>query len=157
MMIRWLFENSKMARAFRLFFVLSCAAAVSSVAVGAEMREAVPPGGPENAPYMVATTLFPSEEVFHVLTIDWMCEEDAENTYFCTMNWYNSSGENIVDGSGYAGFQNVNGAHKVILSLWDTAGGSPRIEYPAGYDDSFSGEGTGKHVIADYPWETGVW
>ena len=118
---------------------------------------------PDMAPYLIATYANPPEgTTYDVLCIDWKCDIDARDTYWCTMNWYNASSGNftgIVDGSGYAGFQNVGGTHKVIMSIWDTSRGKPTIEYSKTGSTAgrFGGEGTGVQVLTDYPWKAGVW
>ena len=120
---------------------------------------------PDMAPYLTATYASPAAGVtYDIARIDWKCGYDATDTYWCTMNWYNANEANgrytgIVDGSGYAGFQNVGGKHKVIMSLWTTSHGKPTVEYirNGAYNESFSGEGTGAKALVDYPWQVGVW
>ena len=118
---------------------------------------------PDMAPYLTATYAFSSSGItYDIARIDWKCDVDALDTYWCTMNWYSESGgrySGIADGSGYAGFQNVGGTHKVIMSIWATGRGKPSVEYvkSGGYSGSFSGEGTGQQVLVDYPWKAGVW
>ena len=118
---------------------------------------------PDTAPYLTATYAF-SGAVYDIARIDWKCDVDALDTYWCTMCWYdaNEAGgryTGVADGSGYAGFQNVGGKHKVIMSLWATDRGAPTVEYTyaGGYSGNFSGEGTGAQVLVDYPWKAGVW
>ncbi len=119
---------------------------------------------PETAPYLMAYyALRENNAPYDILRIDWKCDQDALDTYWCTMCWYNESGTDgrytgVEDGSGYAGFQNVGGIHKVIMSIWDSAGGTPTVEYlKSGYHGNFSGEGTGAQALMDYPWKVGVW
>ena len=121
---------------------------------------------PDMAPYLTAAYALPSQSgvPYDIARVDWRCDADALDTYWCTMNWYNESGESgwysgTVDGSGYAGFQNVGGKHKVILSIWGTDRGTPTVEYmlPGAYQGTFTGEGTGKQVLTDYNWQVGVW
>ena len=119
---------------------------------------------PDTAPYLTATYAFSeSGTVYDIARIDWKCDVDAVDTYWCTMNWYDATGANgrytgITDGSGYAGFQNVGGTHKVIMSIWETSHGKPTVEYlKSGYSGSFSGEGSGAQALMDYPWKVGVW
>lgn len=115
---------------------------------------------PPAAPYMMATPFFKKSYGYDIFIADWMCMQDAPDTYWAIHNWYEQQGKfvNISHGSGYAGFQNVSGSHRVILSIWDTGCGQPRIEcgWNAG-TETFSGEGKGVHVVSPYPWKAGVW
>lgn len=118
---------------------------------------------PDTAPYLMATYAFPQTGVtYDIVRIDWKCDYDGDDTYWCTMNWYDASESGgrytgVRDGSGYAGFQSVGGQHKVIMSLWQTANGKPKVEYAYGYQGQFTGEGEGAQVLTDYPWKVGVW
>lgn len=114
---------------------------------------------PASAPYLVADLTPGRTDTYDIVTLDWKCLQDAEGTYWAAHNWYYASDNysGIIDGSGYGGFQNVQGKHKVILSIWDTENGSPTIEYPLSAADDFSGEGTGKHVLDDYDWKINTW
>ena len=119
---------------------------------------------PDTAPYLTATYVSSkSGVVYDIARIDWKCDVDAVDTYWCTMNWYNASETDgrytgVIDGSGYAGFQNVGGTHKVIMSVWETIHGKPTVEYlKSGYHGEFSGEGSGAQALMDYPWKVGVW
>jgi len=102
---------------------------------------------PRHAPNMYVD--WPRNGDYDVMTVDWYCEQDARNTYWAVHNW---------DG-GYAGFQNVNGEHKLLMSLWDLEDGTkPVIEYVMdGKNGDFGGEGTGKQVFTDYNWQAGKW
>ena len=119
---------------------------------------------PDMAPYLTATYAFSGEGPYDILRIDWKCDIDARDTYWCTMNWYDASGEDgkfsgVVAGSGYAGFQNVGGKHKVIMSIWDADNLKPTIEWSKTGSTAgrFGGEGTGVQVLTDYDWKVGVW
>jgi uncharacterized repeat protein (TIGR02543 family) len=86
---------------------------------------------------------------YDIMTVDWYCQQDAENTYWAVHNWQ----------SGYAGFQNKGGTHVLLLSLWDMDDGTqPTIEYSKdGSGGTFGGEGTGKQVFTNYGWQVGKW
>lgn len=114
----------------------------------------------EEAPYTTLYMNFPHEREYDVFQSDWMCTIDTEDTYWCTHNWYSESDGIADDGVGYAGFQNVGGKHALILSIWDGHSGNPTIEYrkyPAIKEDDFGNEGTGKHVVQEYPWASNKW
>lgn len=102
---------------------------------------------PRHAPNMYID--WSEEGVYDAMTVDWYCETDAKNTYWAVHNWDN----------GYAGFQNLDGQHIVLLSLWDLDDGTqPAIEYAAGGKTGrFGGEGTGAQVFTNYGWESGTW
>lgn len=104
-------------------------------------------GLPRHAPNMYVD--WPDNGDYDVMTVDWYCEQDAINTYWAVHNWE----------GGYAGFQNVDGNHVLLMSLWDLDNGiKPTIEYSK--DDvggEFGGEGTGKQVFTNYRWEPGKW
>ena len=105
-------------------------------------------GTPRHAPNMYVDWITNNE--YDVISVDWYCEEDADNTYWAVHNW---------DG-GYAGFQTQeNGKHVLLMSLWDLEDGtSPKIEYVLdGKNGSFGGEGTGKQVFTNYDWKVGKW
>ena len=118
----------------------------------------------EQAPYLMAGYAWAEEnKYFDIARIDWKCDRDAVDTYWCVMNWYAASEEDgrytgVADGSGYAGFQDIGGVHKVIMSLWNTDRGKPVVEYSkSGNSADFTGEGTGVQVLMEYPWQVGVW
>lgn len=102
---------------------------------------------PRHAPNMYADWY--STENFDAVEIDWYCEKDANCTYWAVHNW----------DSGYAGFQNKDGNHVLLLSLWDLADGTkPEIEYVSdGKNGTFGGEGTGKQIFTNYNWKVGRW
>lgn len=102
---------------------------------------------PRHAPNMYAD--WDSTENFDAVEIDWYCEKDADCTYWAVHNW----------DSGYAGFQNKDGNHVLLLSLWDLADGTkPEIEYVSdGKNGTFGGEGTGKQIFTNYNWKVGRW
>ena len=105
-------------------------------------------GTPRHAPNMYVDWITNNE--YDVISVDWYCEEDADNTYWAVHNW---------DG-GYAGFQTQeNGKHVLLMSLWDLEDGtSPKIEYVLdGKNGNFGGEGTGKQVFTNYDWKVGKW
>lgn len=102
---------------------------------------------PRHAPNMYVDWITDNE--YDAICVDWYCEEDAENTYWAVHNW----------NSGYAGFQNKDGKHVILLSLWDLDDGTtPTIEYVRdGLNGNFGGEGTGKQVFTNYNWGVGKW
>ena len=115
----------------------------------------------KGAPYMVAQVLAPTGVRYDLVEGQWLCTDAAEATYYCLHSWYTAASgfTGIADGSGYAGFQVLNGKPWAILSLWSTEHGKPTIEYaPAGsVAEPFGGEGAGLHVLTPYPWRTGQW
>lgn len=102
---------------------------------------------PRHAPNMYVD--WQSSYRFDAVEVDWCCTQDAENTYWAVHNWNN----------GYAGFQNRDGEHVLLLSLWDLKDGTvPMVEYSLSDNSGvFGGEGTGKQVFTDYNWEIGKW
>lgn len=102
---------------------------------------------PRHAPNMYIN--WASNQSFDAVDVDWLCDQDATNTYWAVHNWSN----------GYAGFQNKDGKHVLLLSLWDLPDGtSPQIEYVSdGKNGDFGGEGTGKQVFTNYNWQVGKW
>lgn len=102
---------------------------------------------PRHAPNMYVE--WSSSQNFDAVEVDWLCDKDAVNTYWAVHNWSN----------GYAGFQNKDGKHVLLLSLWDlTDGTTPQIEYIShGENGDFDGEGTGKQVFTNYNWQVGKW
>ncbi len=106
---------------------------------------------PDSCPYLMAWTCdYPATA--DIIQVDFKCIEEATSTYYCVHCWY--------DMTGYTGFQILdNGTHAVILSVWDQEGMEPKIEYaPYARDKGdFGGEGTGKHIISNYPWQSQKW
>ena len=106
---------------------------------------------PNSCPYLMAWTGdYPAKA--DVIQVDFKCVEEAPSTYYCVHCWY--------DMSGYTGFQVLeDGSHVVIFSMWDQAGLKPVIEYSpyARKRGDFGGEGTGKQIISNYPWEKQKW
>ena len=102
---------------------------------------------PRHAPNMYANWV--GNEKFDAVSVDWKCVDDAENTYWAIHNWNN----------GYAGFQNRDGQHVLLLSLWDLSDGTtPTVEFALdGQSGEFGGEGTGKQVFTNYDWEKDKW
>lgn len=102
---------------------------------------------PRHAPNMYVDWITTNK--YDVISVDWYCDEDAYNTYWAVHNWNN----------GYAGFQNKDGNHVLLLSLWDLDDGTnPTIEYVLdGQNGNFGGEGTGKQVFTNYDWQVGKW
>ncbi len=86
---------------------------------------------------------------YDTMTVDWYCEIDARGTYWAVLNW----------NGGYAGFQNVDGRHVILMSLWDMDDGTqPMIEYASsGKTGRFGGEGTGAQVFTEYDWQPETW
>ncbi len=102
---------------------------------------------PRHAPNMYVDWIT-SNAYYDVVSVDWYCDKDATDTYWAVHNW----------DSGYAGFQNKDGKHVLLLSLWDIDGKTPKIEYVLdGEHGSFGGEGTGKQVFTNYNWKVGKW
>jgi len=131
-----------MKKTLRLLFItllIALTAALPAQAASGEM--------PRHAPNMYVNWTLKGS--YDVMTVDWYCEKDAENTYWAVHNW----------DDGYAGFQNKDGAHVLLLSLWDRSDGTqPTVEYASdGTSGSFGGEGTGKHVFTNYDWKVGTW
>jgi serine/threonine protein kinase len=87
--------------------------------------------------------------VYDIMIVDWYCDQNAINTYWAVHNW----------DVGYAGFQNKDGSHVLLMSLWDLDDGTrPTIEFVLdGKSGDFWGEGTGKQVFTNYNWEVGKW
>lgn len=103
-------------------------------------------GGPRHAPNMYVNWSFRGDS--DVLSVDWYCEDDGKNTYWAVHNW---------DG-GYAGFQNKDGKHVLLMSLWDLGTITPTIEYARGGKKvEFGGEGAGKQVFTDFNWKKKTW
>lgn len=86
---------------------------------------------------------------YDIISVDWCCVKEAKNTYWAVHNWP----------GGYAGFQNADGRHVLLMSVWDGDDGKkPTIEYVlGGKNGDFGGEGTGKQVFTDYDWKAGTW
>ena len=104
-------------------------------------------GKPRHAPNMYVE--WTENNIYDAISVDWYCEIDAEGTYWAVHNW----------DTGYAGFQNLDGKHVILLSLWDLPGGiKPTIEYALnGQKGEFGHDGTGKQVFTEYEWECGKW
>lgn len=83
------------------------------------------------------------------LQASWRCEENALDTYWAVLHWP----------FGYCGFQNVQGKHVLLFSVWNLDDGTkPKIEYTRGKRYGiFDHEGEGLQSFMDYPWQTGVW
>lgn len=111
-------------------------------------------------------------------TVDFKADYVPNGTYCCLGQFdldysalkktYKSYKQEYQGVAGYAGLQRLeNGEMKAILSFWDvnctTKKGQPKtiratLIYPAGKTgDSFGGEGTGAHYLADYDWQPGRW
>ena len=86
---------------------------------------------------------------YDIISVDWCCVKEAKNTYWAVHNWT----------GGYAGFQNADGRHVLLMSVWDGDDEKkPTIEYVlGGKNGDFGGEGTGKQVFTDYDWKVGTW
>ncbi|WGS41956.1 DUF3472 domain-containing protein [Burkholderia sp. JSH-S8] len=54
---------------------------------------------------------------------------------------------------GYLGLQRVGGAKKIIFSIWNATSSTALMQ--GAVAESFSGEGTGQHVIAPFDWQSG--
>ena len=107
---------------------------------------------PRHAPNMYVT--WNQGGTYDIMTVDWYCSIDSLNTYWAVHNWTTNYG-----GAGYAGFQNVNNNHVLLLSLWDLKDGTkPTIEYVYdGKNGTFGNEGTGVQVFTNYNWENMTW
>ena len=121
----------------------------------------MPNDHPAWAPYVTATAFGSDGTLYDVVEAQFKCVQKNEATYYCLHNWYNSSGEfsGIIDGSGYAGFQYKDGKTWTILSVWGNEHGVPAIEYAPGGSvaEPFGGEGTGMHILAEYPVQEFTW
>jgi hypothetical protein len=100
---------------------------------------------------------WPDNGDYDMMMVDWYCEADATNTYWAVHNWNDAYG-------GYAGFQNKDGNHVLLLAKWDGKDQynntiTPTIDYlsPNSEGDTFSGEGSGKHIFTNYNWQAGRW
>lgn len=86
-----------------------------------------------------------------MIMVDWYCKTDAVGMYWAVHDW----------SGGYAGFQNKNGDHVLLLFLWEDGDSIPEIEYVSPWCDTsdfdFGNEGEGKHIFTNYAWETGKW
>lgn len=109
----------------------------------------------DSAPYVQVTTFWADDSPYTTLYSEWRCDLDAENTYYNVFSFY----EPDTPGSGYAGFQNVNGGHIAIFSMWDAPGCRPTVEYcmEGGRSVDFGNEGTGASVRVPFNWEEGQW
>ncbi|MDO5734468.1 MAG: DUF3472 domain-containing protein [Eubacteriales bacterium] len=83
------------------------------------------------------------------LQASWRCEENGLDTYWALLHWP----------FGYCGFQNVQGKHLLLFSVWNLDDGTkPKIEFTRGSKYGvFDHEGVGLQSFMDYPWKTGVW
>lgn len=116
----------------------------------------------DSAPYVVLNKFFKTDKPYLAFTSDWRCDADAENTYYNVHSWYDAEDDahnGIKPGSGYTGFQNVNGGHLAILSMWAVPGCEPVVEYAkkGSRIEPFSGEGVGTKVLIPYNWKVGKW
>ncbi len=119
--------------------VLLCALLLVSAVFAADM--------PGQAPYM---QLFCGWGEFDCLTVDWMCPgTDTRQTYWAVHDWP----------TGYAGFQNVDGRHVILMSLWDLDDGTEaEIEYVLnGPSAHTSHEGNGIQMFTNYDWKVNTW
>lgn len=114
-----------------------------------------------SAPYVVVASFWEEDRPYKSICTDWRCDIDAPNTYYNVHNWVNYEGQyqNVQSGSGYTGFQNINGKHVIIFSLWGNEKGIPNVEFSQkdAYVDTFQGEGTGMKVITPYDWKVNTW
>ena len=105
------------------------------------------------APNMFA--YYPDSGNYDLVMVDWLCETDATNTYWAVHQF----STNDVD--GYAGFQNNEGNHFLIFSLWNHGTNYPIVEYVSALtrlnDLTFGNEGNGKRIITDYEWVNNTW
>lgn len=113
---------------------------------------------PYHAPYFI--NYWQEQGYFDVATVDWYCEIDAVGTYWAVQSWgyfHPMLGE--IWTGGYAGFQNVGGTHKILMSGWDLPDGTePSIEYVyGGHYGRFGNEGTGIQIYTEYPWKEKTW
>lgn len=116
----------------------------------------------DSAPYVTMTEFFEMDKPYKEFSIDWRCDQDAINTYFNVHSWYaadDAAFNGIKAGSGYAGFQNVNGGHIIIFSLWEAEGINPTVEFSkkGSRISNFDGEGSGTNIKIPYDWQTGKW
>lgn len=116
----------------------------------------------DSAPYVVLNKFLKVDKPYLAFTSDWRCDRDAENTYYNVHSWYDADDDaynSIKPGSGYTGFQNVNGGHLAILSMWAVPGCEPVVEYAkkGSRIEPFSGEGVGTKVLIPYNWKVGKW
>lgn len=88
---------------------------------------------------------------YDLIMVDWYCEKSVSGTYWAVHNW----------SGGYAGFQCAEDKHNILLSIWNDGELLPEIEYVSAMGDmknlDFGGEGEGKHIFTNYPWEVGKW
>ena len=129
------------------------------------------------SPYLQAW-MQTGSKTFTGYSVNFRAEFQPNGTYCCLGNFdldysalkktYKSYRTEYNGVAGYAGLQRLsNGELKSILSFWDVfctdkSGKTKTIRaqlvYPSSTDnDSFSGEGTGTHCLADYPWKPGRW
>lgn len=115
-----------------------------------------------SAPYVTIAEFWENDGPYSEFSADWRCDKDALNTYFNVHCWYkaaNQQFQGINFGSGYTGFQNVNGGHLIIFSMWETAGMVPDVAYckKGARSEKFYGEGTGMKICLPYDWKVGIW
>lgn len=115
-----------------------------------------------SAPYILISQFGKEDGPYREFSVGWRCDQDALNTYFNVHSWYTAANERFEGiglGSGYTGFQNVNGGHMVLFSMWETAGLVPEAKYyiPGGRSERFYGEGTGVKICIPYEWKVGIW
>lgn len=143
-------QMKKTAKVIVLFYVMiSILISSAGKAENETATTEIPAGSvmPRHAPNMYVDWIADNE--YDIISVDWYCERDALNTYWAVHNW----------DCGYAGFQNKDGNHVLLLSLWDLADGTqPEIEYVLdGQNGTFDGEGTGKQVFTNYAWKADTW
>lgn len=112
-----------------------------------------------SAPYVMVGEFWKETGPYKEFSADWRCDIDSENTYYNVHCWYDEDKNGATSGSGYAGFQNVDGEHVIIFSLWGSKEGSPNVEFKKknARENTFTNEGCGKNVITPYNWKTNTW
>lgn len=115
-----------------------------------------------SAPYVQVIEFQKDGGPYSEFSADWRCDQDALNTYFNVHCWYSASNnqfENIGMGSGYTGFQNMNGGHMILFSMWETCGLIPEAVFYRNDArcEKFYGEGTGIKICIPYNWKVGTW
>lgn len=101
---------------------------------------------------------WPDNGDYDMTMVDWYCETDGTNTYWAVHNWSDGAG-------GYAGFQNKEGNHVLLLAKWDlvrsdgSVEASAKIDYlsPNSSGNTFGNEGHGKNIFTNYNWQAGKW
>lgn len=88
---------------------------------------------------------------FNAIAVDFYCDNEATNTYWAVHNWT----------GGYAGFQNKDNSHIVIVSLWDDGTNEAEVEYYTSNADTahfdFEEDGPGVHVLTNINWSVFTW